>query len=428
MVVETRRVAEDHPTAGLDTDESENEAHSPGGKEPPAKKRLAEAKKKKRSEPEVADEELQLRGRGRPITTGEFAGKADAVARYNQQLKEKAALEKEATLRKLTIEEVFSCVESDMENAVAELKHAPTADVASRARESMGEVARIAKSSRNLKGTSVRTLKHAAVMAAAATETLRTRVDRTEMESEPLKQLEIMRRELEGVKKKAQKNEERARKEMAELREELEAAKAKIKKATGRRGRVYVEEDDDDSPPQSQDRGGNAAGAEESTAAAIDISGMRGMDVRRTPKYDDERRRQEIMPPPEEIPAAIRPAIRGKIKVLEDRKLDGHRVRMVKGAEGPTTRASAEGGRQGEIQPLMEQITQVLERLVQEKFYSLGLANQKEEGGGGGKPPEQGHIEEGQKEEDGTTPAHRERTSIHGREKGWTDGHHCSKQ
>lgn len=124
---------------------------------------------------------------------------------------------------------IFSKVETDLEEAMGEMSDTPTADIAQQARECMAEVIKVAKSSRNLKGGYVKILKHAAVLGSVSTEVLRTRADNASgsdngSNSDTLKQLKALRKELEKVKREAQmarEEAERAKGEAEMLRKEL---------------------------------------------------------------------------------------------------------------------------------------------------------------------------------------------------------------
>lgn len=333
---------------------------SPEGGEPPAKKRLADAEEDAEDNEEDQDwdesmEEPKVARRGRPQSTGLCVERAKAVETYNRKLKERARLEEEKVIRGLTINEVFEKLETDLDRALDEMKNAPTADVASRVRKCMGEVARVARTSSNLKGTYKKVLKHSAVLGAAAMDVLRTRLDRMESGSETRKQLNEIRWELNTVKSEAKANEEKARKEIAELREELAAASEGMKRARERRRRVLR---DGDSPPRWPVREEAGEVAEGNNVSGLVMSPEDNREVEdestreennQTPEYNDERRKREIMPPPSEIPPAIRPSIRGKVKILDDVSLGRHKVRLAdsRSREGPETRGETEEGSGG---------------------------------------------------------------------------------
>lgn len=52
-------------------------------------------------------------------------------------------------------------------------------------------------------------------------------------------------------------------------------------------------------------------------------------EVPQSPEYSDERRKKELLPPEEEWAPAIRPPIKGKVKILDDRILVDQRVKLV---------------------------------------------------------------------------------------------------
>lgn len=86
--------------------------------------------------------------------------------------------------------------------------------------------------------------------------------------------------------------------------------------------------------------------------------------------YDDAKRKREILPPRETWPGVVRPALQGKVKILEDRPLTGQTVLLgrmptadIKGSkkEGrPSPQSNAPEGGKGGAQQLLEQITPLL--------------------------------------------------------------------
>lgn len=100
------------------------------------------------------------------------------LSRTGSNWREKARLEGQKTLRSMTTGQVFSSIERDMEAAIEELEYSPTADLASRTRECIAQVMKVAKGSGHLQGGYVKILKQAAVVGAATAEVLRTRLDR----------------------------------------------------------------------------------------------------------------------------------------------------------------------------------------------------------------------------------------------------------
>lgn len=133
-----------------------------------------ERKRKCKSQRSRAHSETK---RGRPPTTGEYVNLAEAKKALNEQKKIEALLEWEKKVNAMTPEQLLSNMGIDLENAVENMKQNPTADVASRAREGMVEVLRVARKSKNLHGLCVKDLKMAAVRGAEALEVLRSRAD-----------------------------------------------------------------------------------------------------------------------------------------------------------------------------------------------------------------------------------------------------------
>lgn len=198
---------------------------------------------------------------------------------------------------------VFTSLEKDLNTATEEMENAPTADVASRARESMAEVIRISKISTHLKGGCKKSLNHSAVVAAASTEILRTRADAKESDSEALRQVKTLRRELQEVKREAQN----AKEEAARLRKEL-AARDTMKRGSDKQRRVYVldaDEDEDNNPPTRShaiERAGNETAEKTAETSTMEGDTLSVDDATETTWAgtqvldggDDERRKREI--------------------------------------------------------------------------------------------------------------------------------------
>lgn len=196
---------EEQPPTLTDPDESENESRSPRSGEPPTKKRLAEAE-----DAGKATEEATRRGPGRPQMTGEYVGRAEAIERVNHGKREQAELDERRVLLNATTGQLFSKLETDVEEVVDDMKNTPTAEVANINKDNMATVVRVTKCSKNLKGSCVKALKHAAVMGAATAEVLRTRADSSESECESSRQTKIMRKEIDFLKREIQTIRERA--------------------------------------------------------------------------------------------------------------------------------------------------------------------------------------------------------------------------
>lgn len=181
---------------------------------------------------------------------------AAAKKALNEQLKEELRLkQEEQQLRRekeadeLSSTELYSNMGLDLKDAIDEMKQNPTSDIASRARESMDEVLRTAKKSKNLKGTVIKDLKNAAVLGAAALEVLRSRADNSKDNDIP-GQMVSLRKELDTARNEASL----AREEAAALCKELEELKIKYRKQKN-----YAE----DSPPPAPKRRERIEQAEE---------------------------------------------------------------------------------------------------------------------------------------------------------------------
>lgn len=98
-----------------------------------------------------------------------------------------------------------------------------------------------------------------------------------------------------------------------------------------------------------------------------------------SPEYNDERKKKEILPPREQWPPVRRPPIRGKVAILEDRILKGHKVQLIKpdserksektNKSHPTIR----NVQQEDAQTIMSQLVPLLEGWLRTTLKTLGI-------------------------------------------------------
>lgn len=306
----------------------EEEMGSPAREDPSRKRKLV------REEGITDTQDETQRKQGRPRDTGHYVGRAKAIEEQNKKMREAAALDNERILKNMSSGQIFSKMEHDLEEAMDELSDAPTADVAHQARECMAQVIKVAKGSRNLQGGYVKILKHAAVVGSASAEILRTRADCLSGtgDTEVSTQIMELRNELKRVRREAQQAREEAEKAKSEadmLRKELAEVK-RTRRTKGQR-RTYVR--DSSSSPSPDDTEKTKLVTAPTTRAEgshMEVEETAG-DATQPTEYNDERRKREILPPREQWPDAVRPPIRGKAKILEDRPMDGYRIRPMDG-------------------------------------------------------------------------------------------------
>lgn len=348
------------------------------------------------------------RGRGRPQTTGEDVGRALTIEEENKMKRERAELDRESTIRSTTTPEVLSNIDRAVEDVCEELEHASSEDVAQRARQSMAEVLQIAKSSKNLKGTTGKILRTAAVVGSASAEVLKRRADREVSEDHVLQELRAMRKELEHLKREltaAKEETEREKSVSGKLREEL--MKSRRRKKTGRRERAVIE----DSPPSSLDRKRDST-AETEYASTVEmevddpptfneedkkaepgpLGAVPGPSGAATgpaetnvdpPEYDDERRKAEILPPPEKWPPVILPPLKGRVTILEDAPLQGVRVRVVPDNRIASGKSQPSDGGPGacEAQTLVNALMPMMTEWLKNSLSALGVTGAASETG-----------------------------------------------
>lgn len=364
-------------------------------------KTLGKSRKRPNEEPEAGPsgkgETLDLekkRRRGRPPTSGEYGQLAVEQKAYNEQLIVEDEIKRAARLRELTMGELYTNLGLNLDEAVEDLKQSPTADIANRARKGLKEVLIVARISKNLKGGSAKELKNAAVMATAALEVLRTRTE-NERDSDVPRQVKALKEELEVAKQNAT----RANKEILKL--QAEVAKLQAKKNRRRAStRVILSDSDSESPARESKRSRRRKGTsplnKERTELELQTTEMDVDPVVDTPstsvqerEYNDEKRREEILPPQEDWPLAVRPPIQGKVKILEDRVLIGHKVKVssakkesMEEAKGKMSdslpRTKKENDTTEGVSKMMMALTPVLENWLNNSLKAYGIERKPE--------------------------------------------------
>ncbi|XP_070529947.1 uncharacterized protein [Cardiocondyla obscurior] len=213
------------------------------------------------------------RERGRPPTTGEYIGLLQVKQRLREEedLEEQRRQEKDILNPAVPLTGGLQAKATDLTaRFMEELRYDPAASLAAVALEEMQRVLKVASTSKGLKGTFIKTLKESACKTSACLTNLMTRVDTAIMDS-PAAETEVLRRKLEA-----------AEKEIALLRDDI----ATLKNKTAKTGSPK-----NDSP--------------------------KGQGQNKTKNLENARRHVE----PEEVPAAYRPVLRGRRKMLSPPRL-----------------------------------------------------------------------------------------------------------
>lgn len=123
--------------------------------------------------------------------------------------------------------------------------------------------------------------------------------------------------------------------------------------------------------------------SEETKKAVEDYSITEDVEMVKVPPVEEEKstKTKIVLPPREEWPPVIRPALQGKVRILEDRLLEGHKITIVnknKKEDRNKTEATSSNsvleGKTGEAHSFMEQLTPLLNKWLQENVMSLGVA------------------------------------------------------
>jgi len=172
--------------------------------------------------------------RGRPPTTGEYIRLAESKKAVNDEKERELRLEREA--KNFDMAEALQILRKGKlfpEDTAEEAALAPTADIASQAREAQAEVIRISKISSNLKGDLQRALRVSASLTMGLVDVLRTRADSTGAKTGE-EELRRLREHVEKLSKAQEGVDDR----LNALKNELEVAKSQIKREKEKRERA----------------------------------------------------------------------------------------------------------------------------------------------------------------------------------------------
>jgi len=159
----------------------------------------------------------ESRGRGRPPTTNEYVGKAEAVAKLNTELEKQNKLKHEEKIMKMTGKEIIESLGMVPKNYTEEAENQPTSDLINKVREVQTHILQVQRSSSNLKGTHQGALKAGASLTLGYVEALRTRMEGSGNNNA----------EMEILREKLKKQEEALRK----MKEEVDGMRGMIEVA-----------------------------------------------------------------------------------------------------------------------------------------------------------------------------------------------------
>jgi len=286
------------------------------------------------------------RKRGRSPTTGDYSKIADEKERVNRAKEEALKLENEERIMRLTSSEIVKMTKINPEKVMDIEEHNPTADIINRLRELQVEVLKVARTSSNHKGQYQGQLKKSAEWTMGLIEILRTRLDRSveESRSEEMKALkseqEILRKETErkiaGMEAALQKAMEmaemerrkaefhqnllmEARMEKEELRN-LQEIKEERDRWWGEKGVPMEVVEEPHMEPQTKE-----PTIIETVEEGEEVTTPSLPPKRRIEAMEEERRAYPIK----------RPAIKGKVRIIEDKPIDVTTERNEKGEGFP---------------------------------------------------------------------------------------------
>jgi len=166
---------------------------------------------------------------GRPPTTGEYIGYAEAKRAANEERERELRLEREVSI--FSTEEALDLLKKGRlfpEDHIEEAKLNPTADIASRVREAQVEIIRISKISDNLKSDLQRAFRVQAALTMGLVDVFRTRAD-TNGQRTREEEVRRLRKQVEKLSKAQESIDEK----INTMKSEAEAAKTKAKREEG---------------------------------------------------------------------------------------------------------------------------------------------------------------------------------------------------
>lgn len=332
--------------------------------------------------------------RGRPPSTGEYAGLAKAKSMLAEVEERELRLKQEKELMSLTSEDIFKSADLDVESAIDEIRLNPTADLTNRVRQLQKTVLRVSKTSKHLKGTYVKELKMAALYTTACVEVLRNRAEDDDNRKNDDGQVRDLRRRLAEAEKKTT--------ELATIKEEMEEIKKQHTQAMGEIVRLKNElEGRSDNPPMRtrwQKRGRQVSDSESSSPERTAASKKKPRQKSKSASPREKKERGMILPredgeymetdagPSEEsapvreskkdcateevIPPVIRPPIKGVVKIIESREIRGTRVVIRERERSPKgTKPQTDTGSPAEI--LLRGMMPLLEDWLEKRMEGL---------------------------------------------------------
>lgn len=157
--------------------------------------------------------------RGRPLTTREYMDLAISKKALNEQRRIENELDRKESIMRLASQELYTSMKLklDLDEAIENLRTCSNEDISSHARREIDEVLKVAKISKNIKGTCIKTLKQSAVVAAAAVEVLRARAD-DNVEEDIQYQIKVLKIELNTARAEVREAKEEVARELEEAR------------------------------------------------------------------------------------------------------------------------------------------------------------------------------------------------------------------
>lgn len=257
----------------------------------------------------------QQKTAGNISQTDRYISRREALQLVNDEEERRLQLKREDMIRQLSDKQLLQKSKVNLDKYMEEAEDQPSGEISQKAEQCMLEIMRIAKTSSNLKGTYQKSLKLAAAATIGGLRVLQTRAEKTRDEATS-EEIGMLKKEIASIKAKlcGELELERAKTRTAEeradrLQREVHELKRNLEKRSGKESNSKEMYNVEEAIERKKSLRTNTKKVESKDNEAVPM------------EYSDEKEEEiekVILPPREEWPPAIRPAIKGKATILHD--------------------------------------------------------------------------------------------------------------
>lgn len=196
------------------------------------------------------------------------------------------------------------------------------------------------------------------------------------MDDDTPRQIKALKNELEIARREAQSARDEAEKLRKELQEERKNERRSIRSG-------YRIDTDSSSEPEERRKGSKGKKKkvvtlkknEEEKAAevlAMEEDAVMEVEMAASPSVEEKK---VILPSREEWPLVKRPSVLGKVKIIDDRNLEGTKVVISKERKNPLEKTTIAGGTtEALVQSIMKEMAPMMDKWLKSSLKNLGLA------------------------------------------------------